>query len=79
MDYYASVWGDTGRTRKEDVTKSRPYGIVVEDEKKKVFAAVPLGNDQFAAVLFFERHRLVECGDGALRHFIGRRLRGDAL
>ena len=38
-----------------------------------------LGNHQFAAAFFFEIHGLVEGGDGALRHFIGWRLRGDAL
>jgi len=39
----------------------------------------PLGNHQFAATLFFQSHGLVEGGNGALGHLIGRWLRGDAL
>jgi|HubBroStandDraft_6_1064221.scaffolds.fasta_scaffold1486641_2 hypothetical protein len=39
----------------------------------------PLRNHQFAALRFLESHGLVESDDSALRHFIRRRLSGDAL
>ena len=38
-----------------------------------------LRNHQFAALRFLESHGLVESDDGALRHFVRRRLSGDAL
>jgi hypothetical protein len=44
-----------------------------------LFAGAPLGNDQLAAALFFERHRLIQRHDSALRLFIRWRLRGDPL
>ena len=37
-----------------------------------MFAGEPLGNHQFAAVLFFERHGVVQRDDGALGLVVGR-------
>src|ERR1700730_4119458 len=39
----------------------------------------PLGNYQFTAAFFFERHGVVESDDGALGLLVGGRLRRDAL
>ena len=39
----------------------------------------PLGNDQFAAPLFFKGHGMIERSDGALGLIVGRRLGSDPL
>src|SRR2546421_80502 len=44
-----------------------------------MFAATPLGNDQFAAALFLQGHGVVQGDNGAFRLLVRRGLGGDAL
>ena len=44
-----------------------------------MLAGEPLGNDQFAAVLLFQRHGMIQRDDSAFGLGVGRRLGGDAL
>ena len=53
--------------------------VLVGLEKRVIFCGAPLGNHQLAAALFFEKHGVVESGDGALRLFIRGRLSCDPL
>src|SRR5713101_7397926 len=62
--------------------RQRPLSISIllpEKVWRKYSRGGPLGNNEFAAVLFFQCHGTIQRDDGALGLVVRRRLGGDAL
>src|SRR5437016_13563231 len=69
----------SGRALRDVTVTSLRFILWFGGEGRKVFAAGPLANYQFAAMLLFENHRLFQCVNGTFSLLIGWGTRGHSL